>query len=44
MKDYERIDRVEREQYFIQQMLVRILDIQRTLLDLVKECVKVKTK
>ena len=42
MKDFERIDRVEREQYFIQQILVRILDVQIQLHDLVKKCVETK--
>ena len=42
MKDFERIDRLEREYYFLQQILVRILDIQIGMQDLIEECVKIK--
>ena len=44
MKDFERIDRVEREQYFIQQILVRILDVQIQMHELVKQCVEKNLK
>jgi len=39
MKDFERIDRLEREQYFIQQMLVKLLDIQAEIHKLVTKVV-----
>ncbi len=39
MKDFERIDRLEREQYFLQQMLVKILDIQSEIHKLVTKVV-----
>ena len=40
MKDFERIDRIEREQYFIQQILSKILDIQIQLNEVFKDYLK----
>jgi len=40
MKDFERIDRLERDQYFIQQLLVKLLDIQAEIHKMITKVVK----